>query len=185
MIERKLTKEEFEMEFNKLYEDRPIVIFGGGEVGHRAILRMEYLGLKDRIVCIGDNDPNKSGTTIEGIPIMNKSEIVEQFPNARIAITVGNTTVAEQIRNDLKKIGFGDFISRQAFLHRNEFDGIREKALVFQNGKWILRQIVVCITERCTLKCKNCSQLMPRFANPEDLDTDEIIQSINSLLDSI
>ena len=186
MIEQKLTKEQFTNEFNKLFNaDKPIVIFGAEEIGKRAVLRMEYLGLKKSIVCIGDNDKEKVGTCLEGISIYSKEMIKEKYPDACIVITVGNSDIAENIKQELTDLGFHDFISRQALLHRFEFDGQREKALVVRDGKYILRQIVVCITERCTLKCKNCSQLMPKFTHPEDIDTEQVIESIHNLTDSI
>ena len=186
MIEQKLTKEQFVNEFDKLFKtDKPIVIFGGGEIGKRAILRMEYLGLKKSIACVGDNSKEKVGTCLEGVSIFSKEMIKEKYPDARIVITVGNDEAAESIKKELMELGFEDFISRQALLHRFEFDGQREKALVVRDGKYILRQIVVCITERCTLKCKNCSQLMPKFTHPEDMDTMQVIESIQNLADSI
>lgn len=185
MIEKKLTKEQFEKEFNKLFENKPIIIFGAGEIGKRAVLRMEYLGVKKNIACLADNNSDKIGTFIEDIEVISKQEMKEKYQNARIAITVGNAEAAEEIKKELGNLGFEDFISRQALLHRFEFDGKREKALVYKDGKYILRQIVVCVTERCTLKCKNCSQLMPRFLEPKDLDTDQVIESIQKLTDAI
>lgn len=186
MIQEKLSKEQFTEEFNKLYQgERPIVIFGAGEIGKRAVLRMEYLGLKNNIACLGDNNPDKGGTCVEEIEILSKQEIRDRYPDARIVITVGNSCAAEVIRKELMELGFHDFISRQALLHRFEFDGHREKALVYRDGKYILRQIVVCVTERCTLRCKNCSQMMPRFTHPQDMDTSQVITSIQNLMDSI
>ena len=185
MAEHKLTKEEFTREFNKLFENRPLVLFGAGEIGQRAILRMEYLGIKDRVVCLGDNDVKKYGQFVEDVPVLSKEEIRHKWPDARIAITVGNDEAAKTIKDDLHELGFTDFISRQALLHRFEYDHHREKALVYQNGKYILRQVVVCVTERCTLKCKNCSQLMPRFATPQDISTDIILKSIQTVMDGI
>ncbi len=186
MIEEKLSKEQFTVEFNKLYDmNKPVVIFGAGEIGKRAVLRMEYLGLKKHIACLGDNNPKKIGTYLEDIQILSKEAIKELYPNAHIAITVGDVCVAEDIRKEFMQMGFQDFISRQALLHRFEFDGHREKALVCRDGKYILRQVVVSVTERCTLRCKNCSQMMPRFTHPQDIDTGQVIESIQNLMDSI
>lgn len=186
MIEKKLSKEQFIEEFEKLYHtERPIVIFGAGEIGKRAILRMEYLGLKKQIVCLGDNSQDKIGTYIEDIEILPKDVIRERYPKAQIVITVGDKDAAEAIRKDFVKLGYREFISRQALLHRFEFDGHREKALVYRDGKYILRQIVVSVTERCTLKCKYCSQMMTRFEHPQDMDTHQVVKSIQNLLDCI
>ncbi|MEG0961766.1 MAG: radical SAM protein [Lachnospiraceae bacterium] len=182
----KLTKEEFTQQFNLLNcKDRPLVIFGAGEIGMRAILRMDYLGWKENIACMGDNNKEKAGTTLEEIPILSMKEIKEKYPNARIVIAVGNTKAAREIENQLKTMGFKEFISRQALLHRYEFDGVREKALAQHNDTFILRQIVVTVTEKCTLKCKNCIQFMPKFKEPKHADKDIVIESVKRLTEMV
>lgn len=186
MIEKKLSKAEFESEFEKLFRtDKPIIIFGAGEIGRRAIMRMEYLGLKQNIACLGDNNIDKIGTKLEDILILSKSDISKSYPNAQIVITVGNCEIAQQIKEDLVGMGFQDFISRQALLHRFEFDGHREKALVKHDRDYILRQIVVSITEKCTLRCKHCSQLMPRFEKPIHTDVTTVVESLRRLTNMI
>lgn len=186
MIERRLTKEEFETGFNIICkENRKIILFGAGEIGKRAILRMDYLGLKENILCIADNNQDKIGSMIEGIEIRSKEEIAKQYAGATIIITIGNNEVAEQIKNDLMQLGFYDFLSRQVLLHRFQYDGHREKALVCHGDVYILRQVVVNVTERCTLKCKNCSELMPRFQAPKDADKHKVIESITRLANMV
>lgn len=186
MIEKKFNEEEFTKEFAKLFcEDKPIIIFGAGEIGRRAVLRMEYLGIKKNICCIGDNSEDKMGSCLEEIPVFSKQKIKEKYPDARIVVAVGNETAAEQIKKELGELGFTEFISRQALLDRYEYDGQREKPMVLTNQKYILRQAVVCVTERCTLKCKNCSQLMPKFSDPRDIDTDTIINSVKIITDAV
>lgn len=186
MLECKLGKEEFTKEFRKLFEEnRKIVLFGAGEIGMRGVLRLDYLGLKDKIVCFGDNNASKWGNQIEGITVIPKEEILERYPDASIIITVGNQEAAEEIHAQLVDFGFRNFISRQALLHRFEFDGHREKALVCVNGRYILRQTVVSITECCTLRCKNCSQLMPRFQHPQHMETGQVLESISRLTDMV
>ena len=44
MIEEKLSKEQFTVEFNKLYiMIKPVVSFGDGDIGNSPKLRIEYL----------------------------------------------------------------------------------------------------------------------------------------------
>jgi organic radical activating enzyme len=177
-------------DFTKLAEslynsDKPLVIWGGGELGRRAVLRMDFLGLKEKIVCVGDSNPQKAGTRVEGICVMGKEEILSRYPDARMAITVGSEKGESEARKSLEAAGFKNFISRQAFLHRYEFDKHREKALARHGEKYILRQAVVCVTEKCTLRCKNCSQLMPRIKEPVHRPAKEVVESIKRLADMV
>ena len=43
----------------------------------------------------------------------------------------------------------------------------------------------VVITECCTLKCRNCSNLMQYYHEPENLDPDEVISSLKRILTSL
>lgn len=186
MIERKLTKEEFQEQLKILLdEDRKIILFGAGEIGKRAALRMDYLNIKNKLLCFADNNEQKAGQTLEGVPILSKLQIKEKYRDATVIITVGDANVAMQIEHNLRELGFTNFISRQALLHRFGYDRTREKALVKCDDKYYLRQIVVSITEKCTLRCKHCSQLMPKFSAPKNTDADKVIDSVKSLLNMI
>lgn len=186
MIEEKLTKEEFQKQLGTLLnDDISIILFGAGEIGKRAALRMDYLNIKNKLVCFADNNAEKIGESLERVPILSKSQIKEEYPNAAVIITIGDCNVTNEIEQELRALGFTFFISRQALLHRFGYDGIREKALVKCDDKYFLRQIVVSITEKCTLRCKHCSQLMPRFNSPKNIDADKVVESVKSLLNMV
>lgn len=67
MVGKKLDQKEFTEAFQKLFEpDARFVFFGAGEIGMRAVLRMDYLGLKHKILCFSDNDDKKAGGGYRG-----------------------------------------------------------------------------------------------------------------------
>ena len=43
----------------------------------------------------------------------------------------------------------------------------------------------VVITECCTLKCRNCSNLMQYYKTPANLDADEVISSLSRILKAV
>lgn len=63
---------------------------------------------------------------------------------------------------------------------------IKEKAnLLMDKEKVVLPRTPLMITTRCTLCCKECSNLMPWYSAPKDYPSDEIIQWIQNICDSV
>lgn len=54
-----------------------------------------------------------------------------------------------------------------------------------QGGGFILPRICICITTKCTLACKHCSQLIPMYNNPESEDVYAIIENMEKILASV
>lgn len=59
-----------------------IVIFGAGKGLYEILDRLEKMQIKDKIVCICDNDPEKHGKKIEGIEILNPKQIFSSHSSA-------------------------------------------------------------------------------------------------------
>lgn len=60
-----------------------------------------------------------------------------------------------------------------------------KRELLSDKNKVILPRTPLMITTRCTLNCKECSNLMPYYKQPRDYDADEIIEWIKNICDSI
>jgi organic radical activating enzyme len=52
-------------------------------------------------------------------------------------------------------------------------------------GKFVIGQVSISITTLCTLKCKECSTMMPLYKNPKNMDCMDIISDIDKLLDAV
>ena len=48
-----------------------------------------------------------------------------------------------------------------------------------------MRSLDVMITTRCSLKCKNCSNLMQYYKNPENTDGSEIIKALDIIHNNV
>lgn len=55
----------------------------------------------------------------------------------------------------------------------------------FSTDKLFLRSVDVVITEKCTLKCKDCSNLMQYYETPINIEYDEIIRDFDELINSV
>lgn len=65
-------------------------------------------------------------------------------------------------------------------------DYLAEKLdLLSKRENVILPRIPVMITTRCTLRCKECSNLMPYYNNPKDYELDDIVSWIRNLSEAV
>jgi sulfatase maturation enzyme AslB (radical SAM superfamily) len=55
----------------------------------------------------------------------------------------------------------------------------------FDRDKLFLRSVDVMITERCTLKCRDCSNLMQYYEDPKNISIDQVLADFNSLAKNV
>ena len=107
-----------------------IAIFGSGHFGKCAF---NSYGAAN-VLCFIDNNPNKSGMTFEGIPIVNLEEYIELDQPSKIVIAVDNfVSISEQLRNE----GIQDYEIYNPFFEnelmhiKNEIKGIKNRIVLF------------------------------------------------------
>lgn len=61
----------------------------------------------------------------------------------------------------------------------------KKRELLSDKDKVILPRTPLMITTRCTLRCKECSNLMPYYKHPGDYDADEIIEWIKNICEAV
>ena len=82
--------------------------------------------------------------------------------------------------------------SLTAILNRKKLSNEQiESTLAESKRKWtekdslILNRLHVTVTTRCSLSCIHCSDLMPLYQEPYDAAPDELIDDINTILESV
>jgi organic radical activating enzyme len=55
-----------------------------------------------------------------------------------------------------------------------------QRAAIFDN-KLFMRSLDIMVTERCTLKCRDCSNLMQHYKKPEDLLLYDVVRGIDAI----
>lgn len=78
-----------------------IVIFGAGSGFEKLIEKLEMLCVKDKIVCVCDNDIEKQGKKIQGIKIVSLEYALNYYKNA--AYIVYNQFCIEICRQLIEK----------------------------------------------------------------------------------
>lgn len=59
----------------RIIDAKQIIIYGGGKVGRHALEVLCERGVRDRVVCFCDNNPNLLGKEVEGIPVFSVSDV--------------------------------------------------------------------------------------------------------------
>lgn len=59
----------------------------------------------------------------------------------------------------------------------------RNKLMNILKGKWIyVKQVELVLTTKCTLRCKECANLMQYYKKPYDVDSDLILESFHRMI---
>jgi hypothetical protein len=175
-----------------------VVIYGYGIAGRWlaaiAKKRGNFLGFID-------SDIKKVRNAPQGEVIFHVSEAHHCFrPDISIVISVADI---QDVYASIKSMHKGPVFAMGLFLSdaRDYADTVQREStdyLVYaldtvracheafhSQEKIFLRSIDVIITEKCTLRCKDCSNLMQYYQAPKDVDQAEIKESLTRLLERV
>jgi len=83
---------------------------------------------------------------------------------------------------DIKKVDMSEYL--RVIYQNRHFEFLLQEQILNPEGLYI-RSLDATVSERCTLKCESCSNLMQYYAHPKDLDIDELKESIDTLLQHV
>ena len=145
-------------------------IFGGGIVGQM---------LNDIIHNDGflDNDPSKGMLPADG---------EKDMP------VIVSSAEYKEVEAQLKELGYGEIKPAWPFLGYCEPSTLYESYALEtcfscqdQEYDLFLRSVDVIITEKCSLKCQDCSNLMQHYENPKHCDTEQILADVDKLCEEV
>ena len=186
-----------------------IFIFGAGTIG-----RLSDLALKNEGIgadCFIDSDIRKQGNKIQNKVIISPDEL-KKFNTQNTHIFIA-CNYFSSIVPFLKKNGFKHYYIVSDLLKKfdtyklyNEIDMDLlfakllplklERNLAFYNemcnkedyvtiDKLVLKSLDVQITEKCSLKCKDCSNLMQYYKKPIDTDFNILENAMDKIMSSV
>lgn len=161
-------------EFDKIGEElcnenKRYIIWGAGEAG-KAFYDKYSKTLN--FVAFIDNDKYKQGKKYKGIEIIPRNKI-SKYDNVVVVICVMG--YYSEIEIYLKDLGYKECVE---FFYDNQFVAIFE---MYKNSNLVMWHVNVPITDCCTLRCKNCSALIPYIKKPRHLELQNIIKDIDQL----
>lgn len=169
------------------------ILFGAGATGRVALEVCRKLGVPISAFC--DNSPGDHKEPPEYTP----ENAVKTFLHARYLLAVTDVHAAAR---QLAACGVDKTYSMGILQHDpaalknpgtfgDEFAGYLKVKRCFSYHDGLLRHIEgrgislpwleVMITERCTLRCRNCSNLMPYYAAPRHRSTETILAEIDAI----
>ena len=150
-----------------------IVLYGFGLYGPARIVLKDIL--RDfKVKAIIDNDPEKIGSVVEGIPIISLECAYELLKKYKVVVST-YTNAYMVISSVLQEKGlkeYRDYCSLERFLVEWNYR--------FRNKVHLL-ELHTSVTTRCTLKCKNCNMFMPYHKTTVDYSFEQIKKVDNVL----
>lgn len=168
----------------------PIIIFGTGDLAKKAYLALAYYNIADRLLCFVDNNSEKQMSLIYGKKVCPPKQIENITKDAIVIISSYQAESCKKMEKQLKIFGvynicYGDalWLVYQIYIRNRKitFEKLAEIFFLIKYGdsqKNIFPSIDVIITERCTLRCRDCVQLISHYKHPIHYDTELISASI-------
>ena len=194
--------EDPQLTFNKLSKEKGVVIFGTGNCG--AITQLALKNSKIDILALSDNNMHRWGQKIDGIEVISPEKLRSDYKELPVIIAVDlNFPYIRKQLNEMgiKKIFDCDFIFSELEIDlekckkitwsetrfRQKIDLYMYSVLAHKNKEAKLKvdSIDLMLTEKCSLKCKDCANLMQLYAKPIDQDYEMVISSIDTFLGAV
>lgn len=184
-----------DLDLNQFDNKQKIVLLCSVKTKDIATFCLKNHGLEVWRYCDIDSEEIKEG-------YLSFDRVVELEKQHKVVIVVSYRTHVLWLLNRLSNLGIGTTYSirnlfsketlRASKLYNSNqtvieiFDDSFFYEDVFRNPECVyISSVDATVTSRCSLKCKDCSNLMQYYNNPENYDINKLIESINLLLSKI
>lgn len=181
--------------FNKItyIEDEPIIIYGASVYGELAYWALKQMGWIPDYYC----DKSKDRIEYFGIKVISPNEL-QELKQANIIIA--SADFFYEIRSELQEIGCCNVFDMTELLNMElpkeqlsnraqEMYANRQHYIDIVNNqskdKLVFNRIQYVVSERCSLKCADCSHLMQYYQHPQDIDLWKYKASFDLLLENV
>lgn len=174
---------------------KPVIISGAGIVGETVLELCRRQGIAIAGFC--DGSIKVEGSDFHGFKVIHIRKLKAHFSDALVLISAA---AIKDVVEVLGEDGFADWVAAGPLLEdldvsqmASELDFRKfsiETCIACHSGflnpeRTFLRSIDIIITERCSLKCKDCANLMQYYDNPKNVDLDLLFQSVDALCTSL
>lgn len=176
--------------------NRPVVIYGALHSDEAVIQACRAMGIE--VACICDDSLRKANNVWCGLPVYTFEDTLRRFGNCVFLLNISYLkNVAEKIEkagcewHSCKVIVESEAFEGLEGLEELEYDKSEIKRACYCHdnyllpGKLYLSNIDVVVTERCSLRCRDCSNLMQFYERPQDYGTEEVVANVKRLLDIV
>ncbi|MBR1494693.1 MAG: radical SAM protein [Acidaminococcaceae bacterium] len=173
-------------------ENGNIILYGAGRRGSVAAHCLKQRRIN--FICFCDSDEKKWGTELCGHTVISPAELDEKYRDSTILI---DNFFYNQLSEELKAKGFKKLFSCVFLYLEIDFNGFDLYSQEFMSrymdqyfysildkniGASYMTQVLIPITMRCTLRCKECSTYVPYLKAGKDFNVDEIKKYVSQIL---
>lgn len=171
-----------------------LIIYGASVWGEIAYYALRQLGIRPNFFC----DRGIQKDKYYGIPVLRPHHMIN-FQEAQIVIA--SADYFHDIRKYLLSVGCKKLFDMEALLAMNLYqdDWSKRAKDIFNNKSSYLNvlyhtqndedvnfsRIQFVVSERCSLKCKDCTHLMQYYQSPQDVDLEKYKGAFDLLLSAI
>ena len=174
------------------------ILFGAGQVGKIAFYSL--LKKKIDVDYVYDSDIRKHGEDFCGKKVLSKDEFEKISKSSKIYIS---NNYIKSVSDYLTKNKFTNFIDCNDLFENLDLEEFKSKFTEYEwknlkrdvsfhisSGKKIsnpsnsftLKCLDIVVTERCSMKCKDCSNLMQYYEKPGNSDVEILFNSLDKLM---
>ena len=174
-----------------------VILFGTGGLGILALHALKQKNIK--FVCFVDNNFSNWDKKFKGHNVISPDKLKSEFSNYPVLISsirfrylkrllkkleINNVYDADFLFPNLNLENAGtswspDRCKVELDLYLYAISGFREKTELKVNS------LDLVLTEKCSLKCKDCSNLMQYYAKPIDEDFSQLISTLDKFMNAV
>ena len=185
----------------------PIIIYGADLVGKVLLNACKSMGIK--IECFCDDSINKINLScsdaVYGMEVIDPAKLRDKYSDAHFLVS---STYIKDIIHHLKKLDFtkwydcsilrsydhwgdeytdswGRRVVSKAFVDFTTKACLSSQEGYLNKDKLFARCVDLVITEKCSMKCTDCSNLMQYYLTPQTYDFENVLKSIDFLFSSV
>ena len=174
-----------------------VIVFGTGNFG--SLIKSALTQNNIMVNYFVDNNFNNCGKKFEEVEVISAKDILKINSDASVLIASLNF---RYLKRQLADLGFKNFYDVDFLLNNFDLSKINTKwskdrckvqldlynySVNATRDKESLKvnSIDLVLTEKCSLKCKNCSNLMQYYERPIDNDLDVMLKSFDNFLSAV
>ena len=178
--------------FDQLSKTEGVIVFGTGNCGSLVLAALKKANIN--IICLADNNKSRWGKIYNGHKVVSPEEL--KSTNNQTPILIASDLNFPYMRRQLRDLGLTnvfdcDFIFSKLDLNLKECNvtwsetKLKQKIDIYmysvlaqkdKNNSLKVNGIDLVLTEKCSLKCVGCSNLMHYYAKPIDEDFEQVIK---------
>ncbi|MAI02489.1 MAG: hypothetical protein CMP40_01505 [Rickettsiales bacterium] len=187
--------------YSKLRNSNGVMVFGTGNLGNIVLAALKKAEIK--VIKLVDNNKSRWGKIYNGFEVIAPKDLKKT--NNEVPVLVASDLTHPYIHRQLRDLKITnvydcDFIFSELNLTLEECniywskEKVRQKVDAYmydliaqknKKSKLNIKAVDLVLTEKCSLKCNGCSNLMQYYAKPVDEDFEQCIKSIDKFLTTV